>query len=85
MNTVVNGGAIVEECLLNSNGGRDLSLSAINGSINFNEDSASPPLYVETRILYNCHSKVHHSKTFHTLGDLRAKSFKARFYLETDF
>ena len=87
MNTVVNGGAIVEECLLNSNGGRDISLSAINGSINSNEESTSPPLYVETRLLYNCgsHSKVHHSMTFHTLGDLRAKSFKATFYLETDF
>merc|ERR1719189_3186362 len=44
MNTVVNGGAIVEECLLNSNGGRDISLSAINGSINSNEESTSPPL-----------------------------------------
>ena len=54
MNTVVNGGAIVEECLLNSNGGRDISLSAINGSINSNEESTSPPLYVETRLLlYN--------------------------------
>ena len=42
MNTVVNGGAVVEECLLSANGGRDISLSAINGSINSNE-SASPP------------------------------------------
>ena len=85
MNTVVNGGAIVEECLLN--GGRDVSLSAINGSIDSNEESTSPPLYVETRLLYNCrsHSKVQHSMTFHTLGDLKAKSFKAKFYLETDF
>ena len=85
MNTVVNGGAIVEECLLN--GGRDVSLSAINGSIDSNEESTSPPLYVETRLLYNCgsHSKNHRSVTFHTLGDLKAKSFKATFYLETDF
>jgi len=42
MNTVVNGGAVVEECLLSANGGRDISLSAINGSINSNE-STSPP------------------------------------------
>ena len=42
MHTVVNGGAVVEECLLNSNGGRDISLNAINGSINSNE-STSPP------------------------------------------
>jgi hypothetical protein len=87
MNTVVNGGAIVEECLLNSNGGRDISLSAINGSINSNEESTSPPLYVETKLSYNCqtHSKLRHSMTFHALGYPKLSSFKAKFYLETDF
>ena len=77
MNTVVNGGAIVEECLLSSNGGRDISLSAINGSINSNEESTSPPLYVETRLLYNCGS---HSTNFY----YRSMNHDL-FYLETNF